>query len=368
MQRVTLKAGGRYEAVIGAGVIDQAPRVLGRRARIAVVTQALVAGHHGDTLRRSLDDTDATVEFFEISEGEEAKSLRCVEDLCGRWARGGLSRRDAVVGLGGGVVGDVAGFAAAVYHRGVDVLHIPTTLLAQVDSSIGGKTGVNLREGKNLVGAFHQPVGVLADIDTLATLPTSDFRSGLGEVAKYAFLGGSDAQDVATILDYEHDAVLSRDPQLLERLVGACVAIKAAVVDADEREATGGRAVLNYGHTLGHALEANGGYTLRHGEAVATGLVFAAELAHAMGRIDAIGVERHRRLVASLGLPTEVPEGAEAPALIAHMRRDKKAAGGLTFVLDGPAGPELVSDPPHEAMARALVAVGVRAGGSGVRG
>jgi 5-deoxy-5-amino-3-dehydroquinate synthase len=146
------------------------------------------------------------------------------------------------------------------------------------------------------------------------------------------------------------------------------VAIKAAVVAADERETSGGRAVLNYGHTLGHALEADGDYTLRHGEAVAIGLVFAAELAHAMDRIDDATLERHRRLVTTLGLPAEVPEGAEAAALITHMRRDKKAVGGLTFVLDGPVGPELVFDPPHEAMARAFVAVGVRAGGSGARG
>ncbi|MEZ5169784.1 MAG: 3-dehydroquinate synthase [Acidimicrobiia bacterium] len=363
MRSVTVAAAtGAYDVLIGPGTMSRAAEVLGARGRVAVVTQATVAHEHAAVLERALTTTGADIGVFEIPDGEAAKTLDVVGDLCRRFARSGLLRGDAVVALGGGVVGDTAGFAAAIYHRGVDVLQIPTTLLAQVDSSVGGKTAVNLPEGKNLVGAFHPPVGVLADTDTLATLPTVEYRSGLGEVAKYAFLGDTaDVREVGRILDDERTAVVARDPHVLERLVRTCVAVKAEVVAADEQERHGGRAVLNYGHTLAHALEAEDGFTIRHGEAVAIGLVFAAELALALGRIGESARDRHRELVSALGLPTEVPPGAEAGPLVAHMRRDKKASGGLTFVVDGPDGPELLDDPPGEAVARAFAAVGVRA-------
>jgi len=234
-----------------------------------------------------------------------------------------------VVAVGGGVVTDTAGFAAAVYHRGVGVVHVPTTLLGMVDAAIGGKTGVNLPEGKNLVGAFWQPTAVLCDTDALATLPDRERRSGLGEMAKYHFLTGED---------------LSAEP--LVRRIAACVRIKAAVVAADEREDVGsgtrGRAILNYGHTLAHALETAGRYDVRHGEAVAVGLVYAAELAAELGRIDRARVGDHRRVVDGYGLPSVLPPGADPDDLVTLMRRDKKAVHGLTFVLDGPDGIEVV--------------------------
>lgn len=262
---------------------------------------------------------------FLLDDGEDAKNLESVEELCRGFARWNLHRADVVVAVGGGVVTDVAGFAAAVYHRGIAVVHVPTTLLGQVDAAIGGKTGVNLAEGKNLVGAFWQPAAVLCDTDTLTTLPPREYRSGLGEMAKYRFLGVENLRDMA-----------------LEDAVAACVACKAEVVGADERE-SGRRALLNYGHTLAHALETAGGYDLRHGEAVGVGLVFAARLAERLGRIDGDGVAEHESLVASYDLPLRPPPGLEPAELVSIMARDKKATSGqLTFVLDGPSGLEVV--------------------------
>ncbi len=269
---------------------------------------------------------------FLIGEGERAKSLRTVEELCRGFAQFGLTRADLVVGVGGGVVTDVAGFAAAVYHRGVAVAHVATTLLGQVDAAIGGKCGVNLVEGKNLVGAFWQPVAVICDTEVLSSLPPREYRSGLGEMAKYAFLGVPDLADLDLV-----------------EAVARCVQCKAAFVAEDEREAGrrsaghGGRALLNYGHTLAHALETEGGYDLRHGEAVAVGLVFAARLARRLGRIGDDRVADHERVVAAYDLPSGLPGGLDAARLMALMGRDKKATGGgLTFVLDSPAGLEVV--------------------------
>lgn len=307
--------------------------------RVAVVSQAAIPVEV---------DPGREHRTFLLGEGEPAKSLGTIEELCRQWASWGLSRADVVVGVGGGVVTDVAGFAAAVYHRGLRVVHVPTTLLGQVDAAIGGKTGVNLPEGKNLVGAFWQPTAVLCDTDTLASLPEREYRSGLGELAKYHFLGGADL-----------------DGMTLPQRVARSVSIKAAVVAADEREgvtSSGGappvsRDVLNYGHTLAHALEIAGRFDLRHGEAVAVGLVFAAELASALGRIGPERVAEHRRVVAGYGLPDRLPAGADPDQLVQLMGRDKKARQGLTFVLDGPHGVEGVTGVPRDALDRAFAAL-----------
>jgi 5-deoxy-5-amino-3-dehydroquinate synthase len=264
-----------------------------------------------------------------IPDGEDAKTLATVEDLARCFARAGLSRLDVVVAVGGGIVTDVAGFAAATYHRGTAYLNVATSLLAQVDAAIGGKTGVNLPEGKNLVGAFWQPNAVLCDTETLASLPPREWACGRGEIAKYVFLG---------------DGPLADQP--IEEQVARCVGIKAAIVSEDEREG-GRRAILNYGHTLGHALEGaalagHDDWDLRHGEAVAIGLLFAAKLAHRLGRIDEARVDEHRAVIASFDLPTGLPAGADAGELLTFMGRDKKAQQDLTFVLDGPRGVEAV--------------------------
>jgi len=245
-------------------------------------------------------------------------------------------------------VTDVAGYAASGYHRGIALVNVPTTLLGQVDAAIGGKTGVNLPEGKNLVGSFWHPLGVFCDTETLATLPLREWRSGHGEMAKYAFLGVEDLDKLG-----------------LAEQVARCVACKAEVVSSDERD-TGRRMILNYGHTLAHALEATGLASedsgteaqLRHGEAVGIGLVFAAELASLMGRIGTSRVERHRRVVAGYDLPVNLPPDADPATLVRFMYRDKKSSGGLTFVLDGPDGVEPVHDVRPELVLEALDALG----------
>jgi 5-deoxy-5-amino-3-dehydroquinate synthase len=235
------------------------------------------------------------------------------------------------------MVTDVAGFAASVYHRGIPVIHVATTLLAQVDAAVGGKTGVNLAEGKNLVGTFWQPAAVFCDTATLATLPAGEWRCGMGEVAKCHWLGGGRLDDLP----------------LVDR-VAACVRIKAEVVAADEREG-GRRALLNYGHTLAHALETAGRHELRHGEAVGIGLVYAAVLARRLGRIDDDTVAEHVRVVAGYDLPTAIPPGLSPTELVGLMARDKKSTGGgLTFVLDGPDGVEVVNGVDSSAVRIAL--------------
>ncbi len=309
-----------YSVLVGPGVRGELAGVLPASAtRAAVVTQAGI-GFAVDPGREH--------RTFEIADGEAAKTLATVEELCRAWASWGLTRADVVVAVGGGLVTDVAGFAAATYHRGVAVTHVPTTLLGMVDAAIGGKTSVNLPEGKNLVGAFWQPVAVLCDTDALATLPARELRSGQGELAKYHFLADTD--------------LLALD--LAER-VAAAVQIKADVVAGDEREDPGnrhGRAVLNYGHTLAHALEIETVHDLRHGEAVGIGLAYAAALGRRLGRIDDARVAEHHRVLAAYELDAALPGGVDHDRLVSLMGRDKKAIGGLTFVLDGPDGVEVV--------------------------
>jgi 5-deoxy-5-amino-3-dehydroquinate synthase len=329
-----------YPVVVGPGARAELAALLPKGVRrAAIVTQAGI-GFAVDGA------TGAGVEprVFELGDGEGAKSLASVEALCRAWSQWGLTRGDVVVAVGGGVVTDTAGFAAAVYHRGVPVVQVPTTLLGMVDAAIGGKTGVNLPEGKNLVGAFWQPVAVVCDTDALATLPEREQRSGRGEMAKYHFLTGDDL-----------------DALPLDRRIAACVAIKAAVVAGDEREGVGnrkGRAILNYGHTLAHALETAGRYDLRHGEAVAIGLCYAAELAHALGRIDQARVDEHYRVVRAYDLPDRLPAGHDHVELVDLMARDKKAVDGLTFVLDGPDGVEVVAGVDPATAATVLVRLG----------
>ncbi len=336
MRKLRVELGERsYLVLVGGGARHHLGSLLPSGARkAAVVTQRAV----GVDVETGLEQR-----VFFVGEGEEAKSLRTVEDLCRSFAKFGLTRADLVVGVGGGVVTDVAGFAAAVYHRGVPVAHVATTLLGQVDAAIGGKTGVNLPEGKNLVGAFWQPVAVICDTEVLSTLPPREYRSGLGEMAKYAFLGVPDLPGLG-----------------LDEAVARCAELKASIVANDERETEslasaaageeGGRALLNYGHTLAHALETVGHYDVRHGEAVAVGLVYAARLARRLGRVSDERVAEHDRVVAAYDLPSRLPADADPAQLVAVMGRDKKVtSGGLTFVLDGPAGLEVVRGVAAEA-------------------
>ena len=311
-----------YDVVVGhAARARLAGMIPAGSKRVAIVTQ--------DGIGVSVDP-GREHRVFTIPAGEAHKTLATVESLARRFAAWGMTRADCVVAVGGGIVTDVAGFAAAGYLRGIAVVHVPTTLLGMIDAAIGGKTGVNLPEGKNLFGAFWQPSGVVCDLDALATLPDREMRCGNGEMAKYHFLT---SVDLAAL-------------ELTDR-VAECVRIKAAAVCADERETISsdndkGRAVLNYGHTLAHALEIATDHALLHGEAVAVGLAFAARLGLALGRIDADRVAQHDDVLSFYGLGKTMPLGLTADALLSLMSRDKKAINGLTFVLDGANGVELV--------------------------
>jgi 5-deoxy-5-amino-3-dehydroquinate synthase len=330
-----------YDVLVGPGARSELADMVPVSARQAVViTQAGIGVAEG--LQTGVPTT-----VVEVPPGEAAKSLATVEMLSRRFAAAGLSRGDVVIGVGGGVVTDLAGFAASCWHRGTGVIHVATTLLGQVDAAIGGKTGVNLPEGKNLVGAFWQPDAVLCDTETLSTLPPREWACGRGEIAKYAFLGDAPTAD-----------------QPIEEQVARCAGIKAAVVAEDEREG-GRRMILNYGHTLAHALEGAGRadhpeWDLRHGEAVAIGMLFAALLAQRLGRISEERVAEHRRIIGSFDLPTDLPAGAEVTELVDFMGRDKKAQQDLTFVLDGPDGVEAVRGVATADVVATLAAMGAR--------
>ena len=337
--------GAGYDVHIGSGLLGRLDELVPwpqAATRAALVSNATVSALHGAAVLDALERRGLDVHPLSVPDAEEAKSLGVLESLYHRFAAIPLRRDDVVVALGGGVVGDLAGFAAATWHRGVAVVQVPTTLLAQVDAAIGGKTGINLPEGKNLVGAFHQPVAVVADVGALATLPVRERRAGLGEVAKYGFIADP---EVLALLERSGDAAVAGDPDVLTEIVRRGVAVKARVVAGDERE-SGERALLNYGHTLAHAVEALTGYgTYRHGEAVAIGLVFAARLGERLGVTDAGLADRTVALLAALGLPTGGLR-LEPSRMMEAMTRDKKARGGVRFVLcERPGRARLVDAP-----------------------
>ncbi len=321
-----------YCVRVGAGLRHSLPEVVAMTgARKAVVVSA----------RPEEWTPDPGVPFLSLParDGEGHKTWATVMEMCRAFADFGLTRHDVVVSCGGGTTTDTVGLAAALFHRGVPVIHLPTSLLAQVDASIGGKTAVNLPEGKNLMGAFWQPRAVLCDTDYLETLPERERINGYGELARCHFIGVPGIH------------LLPLDEQIT-----ASVARKAEVVMADERD-TGLRHLLNYGHTLGHALERATDFRLRHGEGVAIGTVFAGRLARALGRIDDARCEEHLSVVAGYGLPTRLPAEVDAARLIALMRLDKKATAGLGFVLDGPGGAELVTGVPEALVSDCLAAM-----------
>ncbi|MFP7722085.1 3-dehydroquinate synthase [Lysobacter sp. A3-1-A15] len=333
-----------YRIAIGAGLLDQGPRlaapVRGRHALI--VSDSHVAPLYAERLETALlaARPGIAIARFVMPAGEHEKTLanfgQCLEHL----GRLGATRDACVFALGGGVVGDLAGFAAACWMRGIDIVQVPTTLLAMVDSSVGGKTAVDLPAGKNLVGAFHPPRAVVADTATLATLPDRELRAGLAEVAKYGAI--LDAGFLAW-LEANTGALLSRDDHALAGAIARSCRYKAAVVERDPFE-RGDRALLNFGHTFGHAIEAEQGYSgsgagLNHGEAVSVGMVLAARLSARLGLAPDADADRLQRLLAALDLPVDVPAGLSPDALLARMRLDKKAAAdGLRFVLWDGAG------------------------------
>lgn len=305
------------------------PHVTGRT--VAIVTNATVAAHHLAPVQAALARVQIVPQVIQLPDGEAHKDWQTLNQIFDALLAAKCDRSTVLIALGGGVIGDITGFAAAVYQRGIRFIQMPTTLLAQVDSSVGGKTAINHPLGKNMIGAFHQPVAVIADTDTLATLPKREYASGLAEVVKYGFI-----VDRAFLDWVEANAarLLQRDPVALAYAIRRSCEIKAQIVAEDERETSGRRALLNLGHTFGHAIEAETGYgTWLHGEAVAAGTVLAARLSAELGLLSAADSERVVRVVKALGLPA-MPPKATADALLDHMGRDKKNEGGhITLIL-----------------------------------
>jgi len=352
---LTVALGSRsYPIHIGPGLLGSAavfePHVHGRLA--AVVTNDVVAPLHADRLEAALAEAGARVLRIVLPDGEQNKNLVTLEQIYTALLETRADRRTVIVALGGGVVGDMAGFAASSYQRGIDFIQAPTTLLAQVDSSVGGKTGINHPLGKNMIGAFHQPLAVVADTDTLSTLPTREFASGLAEVVKHGAI--RDAAELGRI-EADAGALLAREPAALARAIRRACEIKADVVALDERE-SGVRALLNFGHTFGHAIEAAAGYgTWLHGEAVAAGMVLAARLSADLGMLPAADAARLGVLLGRLQLPVR-PPAITPTRWLELMGRDKKNRdGAIAFVLLEALGrARLVRDVPAAALARVL--------------
>lgn len=339
-----------YDIAIGAGLLDDGAHLTAmlRGRHALLVSDANVAPLYADRVQAAMQAARPGISVAQrvIPAGEHEKTLARFSEVLEALAALGATRDAAVVALGGGVVGDLAGFAGSCWMRGIDVIQLPTTLLAMVDSSVGGKTAVDLPAGKNLAGAFHPPRAVIADTSTLDTLPERELRAGLAEVVKYGAIARSLDADDARFLEWleEHaDALLARDHAVLAEAIARCCAFKAAVVGRDPLE-HGDRALLNFGHTFGHAIETEQGYAgadggLNHGEAVAVGMVLAMRLSVALDLAPASSAERLQRLLQRLGLPTAIPDGLPPEALLARMRLDKKAdAGGIRFILCDGAG------------------------------
>jgi 3-dehydroquinate synthase len=360
MTRVRVRVDGSapYDVVIGRGLADELPVLVGPAPRQVAVVHPRALRATGEQVRADLAAAGYEAHAVEVPDAEEAKSVAVAEFVWSVLGRCRFTRSDVVVGVGGGAVTDLAGFVGACWLRGVRTVLVPTTLLGMVDAAVGGKTGVNIPEGKNLVGAFHPPAGVLCDLATLDTLPRAEYVTGMAEVVKAGFIADP---SILEAVEADPDRAARFDDDLTPQLVEKAVRVKAHVVAADLTEtATAGvsREVLNYGHTLGHAIERVERYRWRHGAAVAIGMVYVAELARLAGRLDDQTAERHRAVLASLGLPTRYRADAW-PQLYDAMRVDKKARGDrLRFVvLDGLARPGLLEGPDPQLLAAAFAEV-----------
>lgn len=331
-----------YDVVVGRGLLARLPELLGERVKRVLVIHPRALRLTGDTVRDELASAGFTALTAEIPDAEEGKHIQVAAFCWQVLGQNDFTRSDAVVAVGGGAVTDLAGFVAATWLRGVKVIHMPTSLLGMVDASVGGKTGINTAEGKNLVGAFHPPAAVLADLDTLSTLPRNELISGMAEVIKCGFIA-----DPAILDLVEKDPAAVTDPQsaALRELIERAIAVKAEVVSEDLKE-TGRREILNYGHTLGHAIELVERYSWRHGAAVSVGMMFAAELARSVGRLSDADADRHRTILETLGLPITYRRD-RWQGLLDGMRRDKKSRGDLLrfVVLDGVGRPGILDVP-----------------------
>ena len=348
------EGGSAYDVVIGHGLLGELAGLLGSGVERVLVIHSRALRASGEAVCEGLGAQGFSAFIAEVPDGEEAKSADAAAALWGVLGHCGLTRSDAIVGMGGGTVTDLAGFVAATWLRGVTVVHVPTTLLAMVDAAVGGKTGINTAEGKNLVGAFHSPTGVLCDLAMLTTLPAKELVSGMAEVIKCGFIADPVILD---LVEADPRSVRRGDGPAVRELIERSVAIKALVVTEDLKEASL-REILNYGHTFAHAIEQVESYSWRHGEAVSVGMVYAAELALLAGRLDAVVVDRHRSVLAAVGLPTSY-RGGRWPELHKAMGRDKKSRGSLLrfVVLDALAQPGRLEGPDESMLQEAYARV-----------
>ena len=333
-----------YPIFIQQGLLDKIGAELQKKSfakRYGIVADDNVAGLFGERLLASMQKSNIQAEIITFPSGEESKNLATIAELSSTLARMGFDRKDGLIALGGGVTGDITGFLAACYMRGIPFAQVPTTLLAQVDSSVGGKTGVDIPEGKNLVGAFYQPRAVFIDNKVLQYLPQSELLNGLAEVIKYGVIYD---RDFFRFLEMSHRNILALDLQVLEDVIARCCKIKAAVVESDEKESDF-RRILNFGHTIGHAVEAVSKYRLAHGSAVAMGMVAAAELAVLKGILDRKEKERIVNLLQEFGLPVSIPAEYDRDRIQKYLLSDKKTIGGkVFFVLPTTIGKVIITD------------------------
>jgi 3-dehydroquinate synthase len=345
-----------YPVIIGTGLLDDLARVLAGRHRVAILHQP-VLNQTAESIRKHLSDKGIDAHRIEIPDAEAGKELPVVGYVWDVLGRIGIGRQDAIVSLGGGAATDVSGFVAATWLRGVDIVHVPTTLLGMVDAAVGGKTGINTEAGKNLVGAFHQPLAVLVDLATLESLPRNEIVAGMAEIVKAGFIADPVILD---LIEADPEAALDPTGTVLPELIRRSIAVKAEVVAADERESQL-REILNYGHTLAHAIERRERYRWRHGAAVSVGLVFAAELGRLAGRLDDETADRHRSVLTALGLPVSYDADA-FPQLLEYMAGDKKTRSGVLrfVVLEGLAKPGRLEGPDPALLVAAYSEIGVR--------
>jgi len=350
----TIPVGDDYDVVIGHGIVERVPDLLADGVERVMVVHASAMAVMAQLIGEQLTRAGMSVHLEVVPDAEHAKTAVVAAGLWSALGQAGFTRSDAVVAVGGGTVTDLAGFVAATWLRGVRVVHVPTTLLAMVDAAVGGKTGINTPEGKNLVGSFHPPAGVLCDLSVLATLPEAELVAGLAEVVKCGFIADPVILD---LVEADPEAARRADSPVLRELVERSVRVKADVVAADLREASR-REILNYGHTFGHAIEQVEHFSWRHGEAVGVGMVYVAELARLAGRLDPVVVTRHRRVLESLGLPVTY-RGDRWEALLAAMRRDKKSRGSLLrfVILEDVARPVRLEGPDEALLLQAYAAV-----------
>lgn len=351
--RIAVNASSPYDVLIGVGLLDEIVSSLSSRRKVGIIHQPTLTAT-AEVIKQALIDAGVEAHTVEIPDAEDGKDLQVAAycwDVCGQI---GMGRKDALVGLGGGAVTDLAGFVAATWMRGIDVVHVPTTLLAMVDAAVGGKTGINTDAGKNLVGSFHEPAAVFVDIATLQSLPPHELVAGMAEIIKAGFIAD---EEILRLIEADFQAAVHPNAPVLRELIERSITVKATVVSADLKESHL-REILNYGHTLAHAIERREKYRWRHGAAVAVGMCFVAEYARLAGRLDDATVERHRTILQGIGLPTTYDEGV-FPELLKTMAGDKKNHSGMIrlVVLDGIANPGRAEGPDPSLMTAAYAAI-----------